>query len=46
MGQVWDWSKPFVTEDHIQLVLETELFVGNYRFSAPVLEQRCLLIER
>ncbi len=43
MQQVWDWSRPFVSEDGIRLVIETELFVGNYRFSSPVLEQRCLL---
>lgn len=42
-AQVWTWSAPLVSEDSIQLVIETELFVGNYRFSAPVLEQRCLL---
>lgn len=42
--QVWEWSKPLVPEDKIKLVIETELFVGNYSFSAPVLEQRCFLI--
>lgn len=42
--QFWDWSRPFVSEDNIQLVIETELFVGNYHFSSPVLEQRCLLV--
>ena len=41
--QVWDWSRPHVKPERIQLVIETELFVGNYRFSQPVLEQRCLL---
>ncbi len=42
--QAWNWSKSFVKEDNIRLIMETELFMGNYRFSAPVLEQRCLLI--
>lgn len=43
--QVWDWCLPHLTEDQIQLIIETELFVGNYTFSRPVLEQRCLLKE-
>lgn len=43
IGQVWNWCLPHVTEDEIELVIETELFVGNYTFSKPVLEQRCLL---
>lgn len=41
--QAWDWSLPFVKKEQIQLVIEIELFVGNYHFSAPALEQRCLL---
>lgn len=43
--QVWDWCLPHVSEEQIELVIETELFVGNYAFSTPVLEQRCLLKE-
>lgn len=43
IGQVWDWSQPYLTEDQIQLILETELFVGDYHFLEPVLEQRCFL---
>lgn len=43
IDQVWDWCPPYVTEDEIELVIETELFVGNYTFSKPTLEQRCLL---
>jgi len=42
--QAWDWSLPFLKKEQIQLIIETELFVGNYRFSAPTLEQRCLFI--
>ncbi|MDO5422689.1 MAG: MerR family DNA-binding transcriptional regulator [Eubacteriales bacterium] len=43
IGQVWDWSRPYASEAEIALAIETELFVGNYAFSRPVLEQRCLL---
>lgn len=42
---VWDWCLSFVNEEQIQLIIETELFMGNYDFSAPVYEQRCLCIE-
>ncbi len=41
--QVWDWSRPFLEKDQIQFILETELFIGNYNFLEPVLEQRCLI---
>ena len=41
--QVWDWSSPFAAKKDIRLVIETELFMGNYHFSAPLLEQRCLI---
>lgn len=37
------WSRPYVERQQIQLIIETELFVGNYHFTAPVLEQRCLI---
>ncbi len=37
------WSRPYIEEQQIQLIIETELFVGNYHFTAPVLEQRCLI---
>lgn len=40
---VWDWCRSYVSEDDIELIMETELFVGNYTFSKPALEQRCLL---
>lgn len=43
IGQVWDWCLSYVAEDDVELVIETELFVGNYAFSKPALEQRCLL---
>lgn len=43
MQQVWDWCLPYGREGEIELVIETELFVGNYAFSKPALEQRCLL---
>lgn len=39
----WDWCLSCVDEADVELVIETELFVGNYAFSKPVLEQRCLL---
>lgn len=41
--QVWDWCLPYAAEIEIELVIENELFVGNYAFSKPILEQRCLL---
>lgn len=41
--QVWDWCLPHAAEHKIELIIETELFVGNYAFSKPALEQRCLL---
>lgn len=41
--KAWDWILPMVSESQIKLVIETELFIGNYTFSNPVLEQRCLL---
>lgn len=44
MDQVWDWCLPYVKEEQIQLVVESELFVGDYYFPAPLLEQRCLVI--
>ncbi len=43
IGGVWDWCLSCVAEADVDLVIETELFVGNYAFSKPVLEQRCLL---
>lgn len=44
--QVWGWCQPHLSEEQVELVIETELFVGNYAFSKPVLEQRCLLKAR
>ena len=41
--QAWDWCLPLMSKEQIRLIIETELFIGNYYFSAPVLEQRCLL---
>src|SRR5699024_8471660 len=41
--QVWEWSKPIIEKEQIELIIETELFVGEYNFQKPVLEQRCLL---
>lgn len=41
--RAWDWCLPLVPEEEVGLVIENELFVGNYAFSKPVLEQRCLL---
>lgn len=41
--QVWDWCLPYVAENEIELIIETELFMGNYAFSKPALEQRCFL---
>lgn len=40
---VWDWCLQIVDENDIELIIESELFMGNYAFSAPALEQRCLL---
>lgn len=40
---VWDWCLSCVPENAIDLVIENELFIGNYAFSKPALEQRCLL---
>lgn len=42
---VWNWCLHHIAEKKIELVIETELFVGNYTFSKPVLEQRCFLKE-
>jgi len=44
IGQVWDWCLSYVKEEQVQLVVESELFIGDYYFPAPHLEQRCLLI--
>ena len=41
--RVWDWCLSELAEEQIELVIETELFVGNYAFSKPTLEQRCHL---
>ena len=41
--QVWDWCPPSLLESGTELVMETELFIGNYAFSKPALEQRILL---
>lgn len=43
IGQVWNWCLQCVAEADVKLVIENELFVGNYAFSKPALEQRCLL---
>ena len=40
---VWDWCLSYIDEKDIELIIESELFMGNYVFSAPALEQRCLL---
>ena len=40
---VWNWCLHCVNEEDIELIIESELFMGNYAFSAPVMEQRCLL---
>lgn len=45
VNYVWNWVPKFVTEKQIQYVIETELFTGNYYFSNPVLELRCLLYD-
>lgn len=44
IGQVWDWCLSYVKEEQVQLVVESELFVGDYYFPDPLLEQRCLMI--
>ncbi len=41
--QAWDWILPLVPEEQVELIIETELFMGNYSFSNPVWEQQCLL---
>lgn len=46
INQVWNWCQPHLSAEQIKLVIETELFVGNYTFSKPALEQRCLLHDR
>lgn len=40
---VWDWCLSCVDEADVELVIENELFMGNYVFPKPVLEQRCFL---
>lgn len=44
IGQVWDWCLSYVKEEQIQLVVESELLIGDYYFPDPLLEQRCLMI--
>ena len=44
--RVWDWCLSCADASDIALIIETELFIGNYAFSKPILEQRCLLKER
>lgn len=41
--QVWNWSTDYISTEQIELILEVELFLGNYSFSKPIFEQRCLL---
>lgn len=41
--EAWKWSSSVIAKEQIELIIETELFVGNYNFLEPVLEQRCLL---
>ena len=43
--RVWDWCLSYINEEDIELIIESELFMGNYAFSNPALEQRCLLKE-
>lgn len=45
ISQVWDWCLSFVHKEQIQLVVESELFIGDYSFSSPKLEQQCLLLK-
>lgn len=44
INQAWTWSEPYLQKEQIQLILETELFIGNYCFPAPALEQQCLVV--
>lgn len=44
--QAWDWSRPILEENQIHLILETELFIGDYNFLEPFLEQRCLIKDK
>lgn len=44
--QALEWSRPFLEEAKIRFVLETELFIGDYNFLKPILEQRCFLMPR
>lgn len=44
IDQVWDWCLSYMKEEQVQLVVESELLVGDYCFSDPLLEQRCLVI--
>lgn len=41
--KAWNWISPIAAERQVKLIIETELFRGNYSFSNPILEQRCLL---
>lgn len=41
--QAFIWSSPYIEKEQISLIVETELFIGNYYFPQPPLEQQCLL---
>lgn len=43
ISDAWNWSKNIVEKEQIEFIIETELFIGNYNFTDPVLEQRCFL---
>lgn len=43
MDQVWDWTAPYTPPENIELVVETELLLGDYHIDRPPLEQRCLI---
>lgn len=43
LDDVWNWSAPYINPEDIEIIIETELTIGNYNFYTPVMEQRCLL---
>lgn len=46
LDDIWSWSAPYASPDDIEIIMETELIIGNYNLYAPAVEQRCLLKKR
>ena len=40
---IWDWSAPYVDPEDVEILMHIELFVGDYDYQNPPMEQRCLI---